>query len=181
MGALVLAQIPDADVAAAITGNELSLVGMNDDVVDGMVVIVIALNAGGPGVPDLDGAVLGAGHHPLALAVKSDPGDIGGVTVKSQHRVRIGGTDVVEFDVLIAGRSEPALVGGDAQSIDLRVWVLDGARADSGEGFPEADGMVVTGRTEDDRHTCTPVACDWAINCPTPVGILHLGLARRFL
>lgn len=114
MRALVLAQIPHPDVAAAITRDELSLVGMDNDVVDGVIVIVIALNTSSLGVPDLDGAVLRAGHHPLALTMKSNAGDIRGVSVKSQNWVRVGGTDVVEFDVLVAGRSEPALVRGYA-------------------------------------------------------------------
>lgn len=65
--------------------------------------------------------------------------------------------------------------------------MLDGARADAGEGFPEADGMVVTCCTENDRHTRTQLASDWAIDTmlTTPfvaphIGMLRLGLVVRF-
>ena len=114
MRALVLAQIPYSDVTAAIARDELPLVRMNNDVIDRMAVVVIALDNRGPRVPDLDSAILGAGHHPLALAVKSDAGDIPRVAFESQDVVGIGGADVVEFDVLVAGCGEPALVGGYA-------------------------------------------------------------------
>ena len=35
---------------------------------------------------------------------------------------------------------------------DLRIDVLDGSVAKSGVRLPEADGVIVTGRGEDDRH-----------------------------
>lgn len=63
--------------------------------------------------------------------------------------------------------------------------MLDGARADAGEGFPEADGMVVTCCTENDRHTRTQLASDRTIDTmlTTPfiaphIGMLRLGLVR---
>jgi hypothetical protein len=39
---------------------------------------------------------------------------------------------------VVAGGGEVALVGRDAEPVDLGVWVWDGARADATEGFPEA-------------------------------------------
>lgn len=96
MGALVFAEVPDADVAAAVAGDELALVGVDDDVVDGGAVVVVALHAAGLGVPDLDAAVFGARHHPLGVAVEADPRDVVGVAFESEDRVAIvAGTLVV--------------------------------------------------------------------------------------
>jgi hypothetical protein len=44
---------------------------------------------------------------------------------------------------VVASCREVALVGGDAQSVDLRVGVLDGSGADAGEGFPEPESMSI--------------------------------------
>ena len=54
MRALVLREVPDADVAAAVAGDELALVRVDDDVVDGGAVGVVALDVAGAGVPDFD-------------------------------------------------------------------------------------------------------------------------------
>lgn len=152
MSAFVLAQVPDSDIPATITGDQLTLIWMDDDVVDGMIVIVIALNARGPCIPDLDRAVLGAGHHPFALTVESEAGDVPSVAFEGQDGRRVGRTNIVELDGRMAGCSEPAFVWGDAQSINLRVWMLYGARTDAGESLPESNGMVVTRCTKDDGH-----------------------------
>jgi hypothetical protein len=56
MAALVLAEIPYSHVAAAIAGDELSLVGVDYDVVDRDTVGVVALDRGGLRIPDLDSA-----------------------------------------------------------------------------------------------------------------------------
>jgi hypothetical protein len=80
--ALVLAQVPDADGASAVTADELALVRVDDDVIDGGAVVVVALNGAGADVPYLDGAVLGACNHPLALAMESDGSDVGRVALE---------------------------------------------------------------------------------------------------
>jgi hypothetical protein len=79
----VLAQVPDAHIASAIAADEFSLVGVDDDVVDGDAVRVVALHVAAPGVPDLDGAVFGRRDQPLGLAVECYAGDVGRVAVKS--------------------------------------------------------------------------------------------------
>ena len=114
MRTFILAQVPDAHVARAIAGNQLALVGMDDDIVDGRdvrkdvadggAVGVVALDTAGARVPDLHGAVLGAGHHPFPLAVEGDAGDVVGVSVKGQHGTRVRRADVVELDVVVARR-----------------------------------------------------------------------------
>ena len=87
--AVVLGQVPDTNAAAAVAADDLALVGVDDDVVDGTAVVVAALDAAGAGLPDLDGAVLARGDHPLALAVESDAGDVAGVTLEGHQRVRV--------------------------------------------------------------------------------------------
>jgi hypothetical protein len=52
VAALVLSEVPDANVSPAITGDKLSLVRMNYDVVYWYAVIVVSLNVSAAGVPD---------------------------------------------------------------------------------------------------------------------------------
>lgn len=138
--AAVLSQIPDLDTAGAVAADDLALVGVNDDVIGGAAMVVTALDGARTSLPDLDGAVLGAGDHPLALTVERDARDVARVALESQQRVGVGALDVEQLDGVVAGRGEEALVGRDAQAVDLGVWVLDRARADAGEGLPEPMG-----------------------------------------
>jgi hypothetical protein len=62
---------------------------MNDDIVDGSSVDVIALQTARACIPDLDSAVLGAGDHPLAFAMECDTGDVVGVALECHHRVGV--------------------------------------------------------------------------------------------
>lgn len=147
MGAVVLGEIPDADTTAPITTDDLTLVGVNDDVVDGAAVVVAALDGAAARLPDLDGAVLGARDHPLTLAVEGDARDVACVALEGQQGVRVGRLDVKELDRVVARGREEALVGRDAQAVDLRVGVLDRAGADAGEGLPEP----IVGKSQ---HAC---------------------------
>jgi len=52
--ALVLREVPDADIASAITRDEFALVGVDHHVIYGHTVGVVALNMAGPRVPYLD-------------------------------------------------------------------------------------------------------------------------------
>jgi hypothetical protein len=138
VAALVLAQIPYPHIAPAVAADQLALVRMDDDVVHGHAMGVVALDVAAARVPDLDGAVLGAGDEPLGLAVEGDARDVGRVAVKGQDGVGVRRLDVVELDRVVARRGQVALVGGDAQAVDLRVWVGDRAGAYSAERFPES-------------------------------------------
>lgn len=104
---------------------------------------VIALDAAGPRVPDLDRAILGAGDHPFPLAMEGHSGNVPGMAVEGEHRAWISGANVVEFDVVVSRCSEITLIGRNAETIDLRVGMLDCARADAGKSFPEPYGMVI--------------------------------------
>lgn len=137
VGAAVLGEVPDPDAAGAVAADDLALVGVYDDVVGGAAVVVAALDGAAAGLPDLDGAVLGARDHPLALAVEGDAGDVARVALEGEQRVRVGRFDVEELDRVVARGGEEALVGRDAQAVDLRVRVLDRAGADAREGLPE--------------------------------------------
>jgi len=63
--------------------------------------------------------------------VKSHARDIARVPFEREHCGRVGGLDIVEFDRVMAGGGEVALVGGDAKPVDLRVWMRYCARADA--------------------------------------------------
>lgn len=56
VAAFVFAQVPDAYVAAAVTGDEFALVWVDYDVVDGDPMGVVALDVARAGVPNFDGA-----------------------------------------------------------------------------------------------------------------------------
>lgn len=101
MGANALAQIPDADSARTVTADEFSLVGMDDDIVDSGFVDVVTLKTAGTSVPDLDRTIFRASDHPLALAVERDASDIVGVSIEGHDRIRIGGLDIVQFDIVV--------------------------------------------------------------------------------
>ena len=138
MNTLALTQIPHANHATTITADQFRLIGVDDHVVDREVVPVVALKAAAADVPDLDRAVLGAGHHPLALTVKSNPGHIIGVPLKGHQGLRVAGLGIVELHIVVTRDSQVSLVGGDAQPIDLGIRVLDGPGADSRKCLPEA-------------------------------------------
>ena len=53
------------------------------------------------------------------------------MAVKSKERVGVRRADIVQFDIVVASGSEIALVRRDAEAIDLRVRMLDSARADA--------------------------------------------------
>lgn len=142
MSTLILAQVPDTHVPATVAANELALIRVDDDIVDRDSVRVVTLDAGGASIPDLDGAVFGASDHPFPLAVECDAGDVGGVTFESEDGVGVRGFEVVELDVLVSCGCEKALVGRDAEAVDLRVGMLDRSKADSRQGFPEAGPLL---------------------------------------
>lgn len=94
MTAVVLGEIPDLDATCAVAANDLALVGVDDHIVGGAAVIIAALNRASARLPDLYGAILGTGHHPLAFAVERDARDVARVALKGQQRVGVGALDI---------------------------------------------------------------------------------------
>jgi hypothetical protein len=138
MTALILAQVPNPHIASAIATNQLSLIGMNNDIVDGHAVHVVPLHTASPCIPYLHRAVFRRRNHPFSLAVERDARDVRRMAFEGELCVRIRRLYVVKLDRVVAGGGEEALVGRYAESVYLGVWVGDRAAADAGEGFPEA-------------------------------------------
>ena len=101
--ALVLAQIPDPDIAAAVTADQLALVRMNDNVIHRHPMCIVALHITAARIPDLDRAVFRGRDEPLGLAVEGDAGDVGCVAVEGEDGIRIGTLNVVQLDGVVAG------------------------------------------------------------------------------
>jgi hypothetical protein len=76
VGALVLSKVPDPNVTATVAAYELSLVWVDDYIVDRNTMSVVALNVAGSCVPYLDSAIFRRGDKPLGLAVERDTGDV---------------------------------------------------------------------------------------------------------
>jgi hypothetical protein len=99
---------------------------------------ITSLDRATPSLPDLDCAIFRACDHPFSLAVECDARHIATVTLKCEEGVWVCGFDVVEFDRVMASRSEESFVGRDAEAIDLGVRMLNRSRADAREGLPKA-------------------------------------------
>lgn len=89
MSTFVLTQVPDANISAAVTANELALVWMNNNIVHGDSMGVVALNTGGASIPDLDSAIFGAGDHPLTLTVEGYAGDVATMAFEGENGVGV--------------------------------------------------------------------------------------------
>lgn len=100
---------------------------MDNDVIDRASVGIISLYATRSRVPDLNRPIFRAGDHPFTLAMEGYAGDIPAMSVKGKEGIRVCGADIVEFDIMVAGSSEVAFVRRNAETVDLRVGMLDGA------------------------------------------------------
>jgi len=131
VGTVILGQVPDPDTTTAVTADYLSLIRVNDHIVDSTSMAVAALNCATAGFPDLDSAVLGARNHPFSFTMEGYARNVVGVTFEGQERIRIRGFDIVELDRMVAGSCKKTLVWRNAQAVNLRVRVLYGPRADA--------------------------------------------------
>lgn len=125
-----LSQVPDSHRTGTIPADELSLVWVDDNIVNGRLVDIVALQTACASVPDLDGSVFRAGNHPLAFTVEGDSGDIVCVAIEGHDRVGVAGLDIVELDIGVSGGGEVTFIGRNTQTIHLRVGMLQSARAD---------------------------------------------------
>jgi hypothetical protein len=144
VGAGVLGQVPKTNAPAAVAADDLALVRVDHDIIDRRAVVVAPPDGATARVPYLDSAILGARHHPFAVTVECYASDIAGMALENRGRSGIRGADVEQLDRVMAGSGEKALVGGDAESVDLRIGVLDGPRADPRESLPESETRCVS-------------------------------------
>jgi hypothetical protein len=150
VGTNTFAQVPDSNHSKVVTTDQLALVGVNDNIVDGCAVDIVALQATGASIPDFHGSILGAGDHPFSLAVEGNTGDVACVTLKCDHRVGVGGLNIKQLHIVVARSREESLIRSDAKAIDLRIRVLNSTGANTGESFPEAVRNNVSGRSFSD-------------------------------
>lgn len=59
--------------------------------------------------------------------MEGDAGDVRRVAFESKDGVRVRGLDLIELDGMVAGGGEEALVGRDAEAVDLGIGMGDGA------------------------------------------------------
>lgn len=78
--------------------------------------------------------------------MESDTRDVAGVALEGEEGIWVRRLDVEEFDGVVPGGGEEALIRGDAEPIDLGVRVLYRARTYSRECFPESMVVVSVGR-----------------------------------
>ncbi len=149
MCAGVLGQVPKPDAAAPVAADDLALIRVDNHIVNRGAVVIAPAYSPGTSIPDLDGAILGARHHPFAVTVECYASDVACMALKNRGGSGVRGTDVEQLDCVVARGGEESLVGGNAQAVDLRVGMLDGAGADSRESLPEPERRV---STIDDRQ-----------------------------
>jgi hypothetical protein len=108
--AIVLRKIPNAHASSAITGNDLTLVGVDHYVVDWRAVGIASLNRAASRFPDLDRAIFRTCDHPLSFTVECDACDVASVTFECKEGVWVCGFDVVKFDCVMTSGGEEAFV-----------------------------------------------------------------------
>lgn len=102
MAAVVLCQIPDSHGSSTVAADDLALVGVNHDVIDGAPVTVGSLDGAAACFPDLDIAIFRGCDHPLALAVECNSGDITSVTFEGEEGIGVRRLDIVQLDGVVA-------------------------------------------------------------------------------
>ena len=70
--------------------------------------------------------------------MESYPSNVACVPIKRHDWVRVCRFDIVKLDIVMTGRRQVTFIGCDAEAIHLRIRMLDGARADARQRFPEA-------------------------------------------
>lgn len=138
VGADTLSQVPDTNHTSMVTTDEFTLVWVDHHIVDRRFVHIVALQTSSSSIPNFHSSILRTGDHPLSFTVKCDASDIVGVTLKCDDGIGVGRFDIKKLDIVVTSRGQETLVRGNAKTIDLRVGVLNGTRANAGERLPEA-------------------------------------------
>lgn len=109
--ALVIAQIPDHEYSAAISADQLALVGMDYDVVDRVVMGVVPLNGSRSCIPYSYSAVLRACNHPFPFAMECDACNVVGMAFEGHDCIWVARLDIVQPDDMPPRGSKVLLVG----------------------------------------------------------------------
>ena len=125
MCTLTFAQVPNANVAPTVGTYDLALIWMYNHIVNRVRMLIVPLDCPRPGVPHFHGHVLGAGHHPLAVAMECYSCYIVRVALKAYGRVGVGGLDIVQTHDMATSSGKELLVWGDAKAVDLRFGMLN--------------------------------------------------------
>ena len=80
VGTAVSSEIPNFDRSGLIARDELALIRMQCEIVDGGGVGVVALRSGGADVPNLDCSIFRPRDEPFRLGVPREGGDVSGVS-----------------------------------------------------------------------------------------------------
>lgn len=129
MSALVLSEIPDSDTSTAVAADQLSLVRVDDYIIDWTSMRVIPLYGSGPCIPDLDCSILRACYHPFAFQMKRDACDISMMAFEYHTRTGRARSYIVELYVFVSSCGKEAFVGRNAEAVNLRLGMLNGAGA----------------------------------------------------
>ena len=110
MRAFVFSKIPYPDAASSIGGYDLPLIRMYHDIVDGHVMDIVPLYSPASCIPYLHCAIFRRRDHPSTLTMECHARDISGMSLKGKERVRVRRSNIVELDVLVSCRRQPAFV-----------------------------------------------------------------------
>ena len=139
----ILAKIPNLYTACAVTGDQLPLVWMYYNIVDGTLVIIDSLDASILSMPHLYKAIFRTRHNPLPFTMELHTRNVSGVARESHDRLWIGRLHIEKFYIVIAGCGKKSFIRGDAESIDLRIRMLDCTGADARQSFPESNCVII--------------------------------------
>lgn len=98
---------------------------MYDYIVDWMSVRVVPLYYSCSCVPNFYCSILRTCDHPFCVHMKRNSCYIVIVALKHHYRARIGTLDIVESNDMATGCGEVFLVWGYAETVDLRLGMLD--------------------------------------------------------
>lgn len=114
MRAFALAQVPNSDISTSITTDQFSLVWMDDHIIYGMCMLVVALDLATSSIPDSHGHVFRTRNHPFPFTVESHTRHVVRMSLELHYRVGIAGLDVVKAHHVSARSGQVFLVWGDA-------------------------------------------------------------------
>ena len=137
MRAVILCQIPDSNTPALVAANNLTLVRMNDYIIDSSAMRVTSLNCATSSLPYFDCAIFRTRDHPFTLAMKLNTSYIASMTFKGKKRIGVGRFDIVELYRVVPGSCKEAFIRRNTESVNLRIGVLYRSRTDARESLPE--------------------------------------------